>query len=235
MSTSSTTLLGRGIYGVTEAARLARMPESTVRRWVRGYRARNAAGKTVAKPPVVGNFAHGSIFASSLSFADLMEVVHMEHFVREGVRFTQLRAVAARAKEVLECSHPFSTCRFVTDGASVLHVVPQDRQHRTLLNLLTSQYESEPVLRKMLRGDFDISKPDNAVAGWWPLSRNRDVVLDPARRFGAPISSSTGIPTYQLAQAYRAEGSYAAVASWYEISASSVRDAVRFEKNLASA
>ena len=57
-----------------------------------------------------------------------------------------------------------------------------------------------------------------------------DVVLDPERRFGAPISNATGIATVVLSAAFRAERSYRKAAWWYQVPEHCVRDAVRFER-----
>lgn len=230
--TLAQSLLGRGIYGITEAARLVSLPESRVRRWVRGYHTVQKQ-KRVWMPPLVG-VAHPSMPSTeSLSFADLIEVLYLEHFTTCGVRVRALRRVMERAKALYQTPHPFGTHRFVTDGGSILEQLADDVDVPSLLNILSGQMESRRLVETMLRGDLDFDQHD-IVKRWWPLKRDRDVVVDPGRRFGAPISDSTGIPTSILYRAYRAEKSYRSVASWHEVPWQSVRDAVVFEQRLVA-
>ena len=79
--------------------------------------------------------------------------------------------------------------------------------------------------------DFnDLKEP----ARWWPLGKDRSIVIDPHRGFGAPIVAKAGIPTKILNSAMSAEKSYEFVANWYGISIEEVRDAVQFETKLAA-
>ena len=61
------------------------------------------------------------------------------------------------------------------------------------------------------------------------------VVVDPAICLGKPIVEQTGIPTFVLASAYRANGQNAdLVADWYNVNPDHVLAAVRFESSMAA-
>lgn len=224
------TYIGRGVYSVSEAARLVRLPEARIRRWVRGYWSTSAR---VHVPALLGFRQGTNSAADSLSFDDLLELLYMEHFVTNGVSIHHIRRVAERARDSLHTVHPFSTYRFVTDGRSVLRDVSEEVRHPTLLNLITEQLEPERILRTMLRGDLDLDDRDQVVR-WWPMTKKSDVVVDPSRRFGSPIISSGGMPTYLLSRSYKAERSYRRVGEWFNVEWTSVRDAVAFENSLAA-
>lgn len=145
---TTTSMLNRGVYSMAEAARLAGLPASRVQRW----RLRHAADPAPA----------------SLSFADLMQLVHAS-----------------------DAAHGHQRGALERDATG-------------------------------------------AVVCWWPMGRQADVVVDPCRRFGAPISACAGIPTTILASAFRGERSYARVAAWFNVELHAVRDAVRFERLLRS-
>ncbi|MBI4564591.1 MAG: hypothetical protein HY716_07870 [Planctomycetes bacterium] len=82
----------------------------------------------------------------------------------------------------------------------------------------------------------DLSFDDDLVAvAWWPLGKNREVVLDPSRSFGKPIVDSAAVPTAVLTHAVRAEGSLERVADWYEAPLEAVKGAVEFERKLIAA
>lgn len=184
-------------------------------------------------PPLLGCVDKERGEATSLSFADLIEVLYLEHFSGCGVPTRDLRRAAEVARAELQTPHPFGSHRFRTDGRWILQELETTRGATSLLNLITEQLEPERLLRKMLRGDLDLDG-SQLVERWWPLTKRRDVVLDPMRRFGAPISDSAGIPTDILFRTFRAERSYARTARWYGVSDRAVRDAVAFEKKLAA-
>jgi uncharacterized protein (DUF433 family) len=73
------------------------------------------------------------------------------------------------------------------------------------------------------------------VARWRPYKGKRSIVVDPARSFGQPVATDSGVPTVALADAFHAEGSAAVVAALYEVDESVVRDAVRFHEGLVAA
>jgi uncharacterized protein (DUF433 family) len=80
---------------------------------------------------------------------------------------------------------------------------------------------------------LEYSEFDDLVR-WWPLGKERRVLVDPRRSFGHPIVQE-GVPTAILARSYRAEGSAAAVARWFEVTEESVADALDFERSRAAA
>lgn len=228
---SDFTYVGRGVYSVAEAARLVHLTPSRVRRWLRGYSYDGRRGRVHA-PPLVG-FPDGSRGpARSLSFADLIEVLFLEYFTAHGVSVRMIRTAAEKARQSLATSHPFSTHRFRTDGKWILEEVASESGDARLYNLVTEQQESGRLIRHLLRGDLDLDGR-SVVERWWPQGRKRDIVIDPRRRFGAPIVSSVGLPTHVLWSAFRAEGSYRAAAHWYEVPERAVRQAVAFERKLA--
>lgn len=230
---SEFTYVGRGVYSAAEAARLIHLTPTRVRRWLRGY-SYVQRGKRISRPPVVGFAEPSERVAHSLSFADLIEVLFLDHYIEQGVKMRTIRAAAEKARAVLNTSHPWSTHRFKTDGKWILHEITSESGDRALVNLITEQHKSDALLRTMLRGDLDLDV-HHTVERWWPQGRKRDVVIDPRRRFGAPIVSSVGIPTRILYRSYLTESSYRAVARWYDIPERAVRHAVAFENDLLAA
>ena len=67
---------------------------------------------------------------------------------------------------------------------------------------------------------------------WFPVDRTRRIVLDPARNFGKPILTESGVPTETLFAAYRVEPDSRRVAAIYEVSIPDVEAAIRYEQQL---
>ena len=95
--------------------------------------------------------------------------------------------------------------------------------------MLGKQYGFHRIIEPSFK-DVDL---DVEITRWWPLGKQRSMVLDPQRSFGAPIVDSSGIPTATLARAAELEASPREVTRWYPVTEREVRDAIAFERRLA--
>jgi hypothetical protein len=68
--------IGRGIYSIPDAAQLIGLNAARVRRWTTGYEWKYR-GAVRWSPPIVGHVERNARAASSLSFRDLIEVLHL--------------------------------------------------------------------------------------------------------------------------------------------------------------
>ena len=221
-------LIGAGIYTVPEASRLTNVSTWRIKRWIRGYTFKNR-GEVHASPPVVPHELGILDGLIALSFLDLVEIKFVDAFLDRGVSWKALRHAITRGRALVHHSHPFSTRKFWTDGRTILMELAE--RDVALLNLINNQLEFKRVIRQFLsKLDFE---RDQAVR-WWPLGKHYRIVVDPQRSFGQPIVHDEGVPTAVLAKAHKVEKSLAKVASWFEMSKKSVRDAVKFEQLLAA-
>lgn len=107
-----------------------------------------------------------------------------------------------------------------------------EQEEPQLIDLLRRQYAFNRMIEPSLR-DLDFDK-DGLALRWWPLTRAKSVVLDPAIQFGRPTIAGVGIGTRILADAVVAEGGIEPGARLYEINPRQVRDALLFEERLAA-
>jgi uncharacterized protein (DUF433 family) len=115
-------------------------------------------------------------------------------------------------------------------------LIAEELTDRRMADLVSDQLEWEQFVRPHLLGAGIEFNADDQPQRWWPLGRDRRVVIDPARAFGAPIVHREGVQTYVLARAVAAEeGDVELVASWYGVSAEGVQDALEFERHLKAA
>jgi uncharacterized protein (DUF433 family) len=224
-------LIGRGVYSLAEAARLTRIPPKRIRRWMEGYSFRSS-GKWRKSPPIVASTLGRNAGPLALTFSDLIEVRFLEAFLQHGVSWSSVRVAAKRAEEILKTSHPFSTKTFRTDGRYILAEIAGVDGVTELLNLVKNQYEFAKVMPVLFAGlDFDDSESPER---WWPMTRKKLVVIDPARAFGAPIVNIGGVPTAVLAQSVVANGTERMTAQIFDVPPRAVRHAVEYERSLAA-
>ena len=221
-------LLGVGLYSVPQAARLAGVPTKSVRRWLFGYRYKNQ-GIEVARPPVVQTELPDQI----VTFRDLIELQFVNSFRAHGVSWDTIRKAADSAREITGSDHPFASRSFVTDGETIFAEVTNSLKRKELLDLKRNQMAFRKLLLPSLRARLDVGS--DGAQRWWPLGKRRDIVIDPNRQLGQPITNKSGVPTAALAQAYKTTGSYQTAAQWFEVSPAAVRSAVSFERQFADA
>lgn len=238
--------IGIGLYSVADAARLLRIPQRNIRRWLGGYQFKTRDGARQSMPPLWQ--AQLSVHDShiELGFRDLIELRFVSAFIDKGLGILTIRRCLEHARALVGDEHPFSTRRFHTDGrtiflafvdeaisnpAKTLAGVPEPERAR-LIDLRTHQYVFREVIQQTFR-DLDLDA--DAVTRWRPYHGKETIVIDPKRAFGQPIATETGVPTNALADAFAAEGSKRRVASLFNVPLGVVNDAVSFERGLAAA
>ena len=75
--------------------------------------------------------------------------------------------------------------------------------------------------------DFD---NELIASRFWPLGKDRNIVVDPMRQFGHPVIGSTNIYPETLFNLYKAGEPLEFIAFTYEIDLDHVRDAIEFCK-----
>jgi hypothetical protein len=216
--------VGAGIYALPEAAKLTGVSTQRIARWIRGYE-HGPQGERRFSPRIWNSDLPAIDGSLALSFRDLMEVRFVAAFREAGLSWPTLRAAHATACRMFHSDHPFSTDKFRTDGRQVFLDLEPHQDEAGVIEIRTRQHYFEEIIRPMFK-DLDVA--GDQLLRWWPLGRERNVLLDPERSFGAPIVRE-GVATRLIAWA-NLVNSQAEISRWYEISSASVRDAIAFEK-----
>lgn len=232
--------LGLGLYPLRDAARLVQLDARTARRWALGYDY-TYHGAPRHSPGVMSLTDSSCAGDPDLTFAEMLTLRLVKGFREAKLSLRTIKRVAEVAARDFGTPTPFVSKRFRTDGRKVFvelqEVQPVNDEpattprERKMIEVLTGQHAFADVVEPSLFANVDWH--DDIAARWWPLGRARAVVLDPAMVFGAPSIANTRVPTATLAQAVRAEGggdaAISAVAEWYGLSTTQVRDALNFE------
>jgi uncharacterized protein (DUF433 family) len=227
---SNSSLLNAGLYTVPEAARLTRISTGKIRRWLKGYDFKS--GEQMRHSDAVWQGELTPIDNKlALSFRDLLELRFVDAFIRAGVSWRTMRRAHSKAQTKLKSTHPFCSNRIFTDGRSILLRQAEEDSDRALINLANDQTEFSRIVAPFQK-EIEFSGTDVV---WWPLGKDRDVIIDPKRNFGQPTVTKSGVPTAILARSAKANSSQEIVARWYEVHPDEVHDAVEFEESLAKA
>lgn len=211
--------LGAGVYSVPEAARILRAHHSKVRRWI------DEARGLVPR--------HYDAERRILSFVELMELHFIKMFRDEGVSLQAIRPAAAAAAKRFKTKYPFAVKRFDTDGKAIFATLAKESSDEELIEDLNhGQYVFSSIVRPFFK-KLDYGEAD--IERYWPMTRRRRVVIDPARQFGRPIDSVTGIPTKVIFDAFQAQQGQSVdqISEWFDLPRSAVEYAIEFEQSHA--
>lgn len=169
-----------------------------------------------------------------ISFHDLIELRFVAHFREQGVTQQAIRAIARIARS-LYGERPFARgdIRWRTDGKKIYSSAAGETGDSRLLELSRRQYELD-VIEESLRAGIDWDAHLFARS-WTPRPKKfPNVIVDPRSSFGMPSILGRGIATETILDAVTAEdGNERRVAKWYGLSTTEVRQAVKFQNELA--
>lgn len=211
----------RPLYSFAEADRIAGVTTNTSRRWLKGY-SFWYEGQHHTMPPVTQT----PETRDAVTFVDLMEVAMIGKLRKKGFSFKRIRKINATAHFYLRTDRPLVTERFkvkgrdifINDGFGILVDVGYGAGMQAWDEVLdpfldTVEYEGEIVRR------------------WWPLGKQRMVVVDPDYGFGLPVVEGTGVRTEIIAERHRAGDSAEEIAYDFDVTHRQIEDALWWEKS----
>lgn len=218
-----TTGLGTGIYTYSEAAKILCMSSQTINYWILG---RNKDNSSAVLPlPELRD--------KTITFYDLIELYFVKSLRRAGVKLPVIRRVSKRLSVLFNTPYPFAHVNLYTDGHQILL---HDKDIQKYINAENRQIVFNYIDAFLKNLDFE----NNLAKAYWPLGKDKDVVLNPSYGFGAPVVVRDGHPsklrTEIIYNLYIAEKrNVEAVAKWYEIPKHAVVSAVEFEETCQKA
>jgi uncharacterized protein (DUF433 family) len=170
----------------------------------------------------------------ALGFLDLIEIKFVDAFLNVGVSWAAIHKVREKAKILYtDTNHPFCTKQFVTDGCQIFRDLHSETGEHCLEEIASNQRVFAEIVKPFIKQlEF---RDGTIIERWWPLGKDRHIVVDPRKNFGQPTVVTEGIPTQNLVRSYRANGSsLEEVARWFEISPVTVQEAVEYELSFAA-
>jgi uncharacterized protein (DUF433 family) len=231
-ATTPRTTIGIGSYSLREAALFLRIPFAKIRRWAAGYWYSAVDEDRFSQPVVPGQA--DAMDERVLSFHELMELAVIAFYRSEGVSMAVVRKARAAAQELFEVEFPFAMERLRTDGhgifANLAHV-SEVSDDRLLVELSKSQLTYTALVEPFLRTNVDFGA-DGMASTYWPLGRDKPILLDANRSFGRPIAKSNGTPTFVLYQMRQSGETLERLAAWYGLPLAELESALEFEEHL---
>lgn len=221
MVASNTNLLGVGIYTPAEAAYYARVPTQTMTRWVHGDR----RGDPVVHAQLEGTQER------VVTFLDFVQALAVRAIRREfKIPLGKIREAVEQARTRYSVDYPFAMPHktFLFD-----HDIHIELLRLTLVQVSGKQ-KGQMVAREIAEPYMvDLTYADDLACRYYAYSYGtRQVIIDPARRFGQPFVEPCRCSVQSLLGAYRSEGSPEAAAKAYGVEEDDVLFAIRYEDHL---
>ncbi len=222
----SVRLLDRELYSAREAARLLRMPPSTLMWWLEG---RPADGY----PPVIRSEPTGS---SNVTWGEYVEAGYLREYRRRGVRLQDLRPVIDRLRERFGVPYPLAHFKpYVGPGRRLVFEIEQELGVDAGLRMVVDAGSGQLLLTKP--AESFLEQVEFAAGGqrWaeriYPAGKSSTVVIDPDFSFGAPTVA--GVRTEVLAELVDAGEPIEDVAADFGLDVKLVKQALAYEWSAA--
>lgn len=212
------TLLDREVYSEQEAARLLRLPTSTLHYWLQG----GVRGKHTY-PPVL---RPQPIDRSWVTWAEFIEAGWLRAYRRaQGVPMRDLRDFIVTLRDELDVAYPLAHRHPLVSGRSLV-LQAQTRaglapEYRLVDDQLMLTYSGQTFVNQVVwEGDV--------ATGWRPLSEpDSSVVVRPDVRFGRPAVA--GVSTLSIWEALEDGASTEEISEDFGLDGSDVRWALAYE------
>lgn len=215
----------RPLYSFAEADRIVGVTPGTSRRWLKGYHFWYDEERR-QMPPVTPDLGE----QDAVSFVDLMEVAAVSKLRERRFSFKRIRQINAYCRVYFKEPRPLVTQKFKVAGQDIF----LDADFDVLVDvgreagMLAWREVLEPFLE-------DVEYENELTRRWWPLGKERMVVVDPDYGFGLPVVEGTGVRTEIIAERHRAGDSTDEIAYDFDVTREQIDDALRWEMSKKAA
>jgi len=223
VSESKTALLGKGIYTPQEAAYFARIPTTTLLRWVYGNRGGEPVIHSELDPPP----------DRTVTFLDLVQSLAVRAIrVAYKVPLQRIREAVDCARERFGVAYPFAMQhRTFLFGTDIVIELP-----RLELTQISGRQKGQAIMREIAEPfllDLTFSSESQVAVQYRAFSYgSREVLIDPSQRYGQPIVLPCRHSVYALVDAYVTEGGPEAAAEACGVEMDDVLFALRYDDHL---
>lgn len=216
----ATSLLDRAIYSYSDVDRLVGLHSGTARRWLEGYERSGRFYDPVLRQEPTGD--------EIVTWGEMVEARLLAEFRSQNVPVQRLRPAIVRLREEFG-RYPLAHARpfLEVEGRELVRVLQDEAGVDRPLRLVVVRDGQAMLAEATKRFSAAVQYNGGIVTRLNPSPRTPEVLMDPAHAFGQPAIRN--VRTDVLAEDYRAGTSREELADLYDLSASQVDEAIRFE------
>jgi uncharacterized protein (DUF433 family) len=213
-------LLDRAIYSYSDVDRLVGLHTGTSRRWLEGY---VRSGKLY--DPVLRDEPTGG---DAVTWGEMVEARLLAEFRSKDVPVQRLRPAIVRLRKEFG-RYPLAHARPFLDieGRELVRVVQDEVGLERPLQFVVVRSGQLMLAEATERFNAAVEYHGDVVGRLRPDARTPEVMMDPTRTFGQPAIRN--VRTEILAEEYRAGTTREELADLYNLTATQIDEAIRFE------
>ncbi|OZI07252.1 hypothetical protein BWI93_15725 [Siphonobacter sp. BAB-5385] len=209
--------LGTGIYTVPDVAQILRLPLTRVRRWLDEF----WNGRLSATTKI--SYSWGKGRERVVNFQTLIEFYVFFKLRELGISTPKILQAHEVSSRLLQTPFPFASSFLLTDSKTLFVEIGNEILITADARL---QYEIKEVMEGFCRKiEFDA---DKLASKFWPLGKDRSVVIDPQRQLGQPTIQGTNILAETLHRLHLGGEDTATIAQLYGLTETQVEEALFF-------
>lgn len=219
--------IGEGIYNIPEAARILNIPTQKVGLWIRKYWELEFLRSTQGKKNI---YTWGETRDRGFNFYTLIELIAVKSFRDIGLSFKKIKLAHEILSTVLDTPYPFANSILLSDGRTIF----LDQENADLLGIDNKlQYSFKEIVSPYCK-KLEFNSKTNLAKRFWPLGKDKSIIIDPHHSFGQPVVLGTNITTYSILKYLQAGESKEFVAKIFEIKTKMIDDVIQFGQRIAA-
>lgn len=211
--------LGRGIYTTSEISQILRLPYEKVHRWMKNYWDRELSDAYKKQ------YSWKVDNSRAFSFHAFVEFYVMMELSEAGVKPMQVMKAHTDLSAMYDSAFPFAQKEVLgkikTDGKTIYF----DTDKGTVSLNGTKQFNLHFIKVFFKNLDFNGGSIANR---FWPLGKDKSILIDPERKFGHPLINSNNIYPETIYNNYKAGDPIAYLAHVYELTEDQVKHAIEY-------
>lgn len=211
--------IGTGSYTIPEIASILRLPYHKVNLWVNKYWD-GELGKEFE-----GQYSWKIKNSKAVNFNTLIEFYILILFAEAGVKTRAVLNAHTELSKKFDTKYPFSQKNILekirTDGKKIFLRINDDTIS------LDGTKQLNLMFIKQFFKNLDFGE-DSIASKFWPLGRDKAVIVDPKRQFGHPVIEKTNIYPETIFNLFQAGEPIEFIAFTYDLNEKSVRDAIEY-------
>jgi uncharacterized protein (DUF433 family) len=214
--------LGIGLYTIPDVANILNLDRTFVRRWLREY----WGNQFLSKGRSSASWGKGR--EKAIHFFTLIEFYVFYQLRKQGVSAQNIAKSHEIIREELDTSFPFANSVILTDGKKIFYT----RNGDLIINADKSQQINFKSIIEEFCHKIDFGKDLNALR-YWPLGKEKNIVVDPHHQLGQPTVRNTNILAETLYSMYTSGEKISFISSLYDVAESDVKASIEFFKKAA--
>jgi uncharacterized protein (DUF433 family) len=214
--------LGIGLYTIPDVANILNLDRTLVRRWLREYWGNQfrLKGKSFA--------SWGKDREKTIHFFTMIEFYVFYQLRKLGVSAQNIAKSHEIIAKELGTAFPFANSRILTDGKKIFYTLNSD----LIINADKSRQINIKSIIEAFCHKIDFGNDFNAQR-YWPLGKEKNIVVDPHHQLGQPTVNNTNILAETLYSMFTSGEKIGFISSLYNVSEEDVKASIELFKKAA--